>query len=412
VLDVRAQLNEVNKAVGAEVNRIVDNLKNAYEIAQQREQSIEASLQHLTEQRGNSPAVIKLRELQRVDDADRKIYENFLSLFGEIQQRATLNEADARIINPATLPGAPSYPRRVRIYLIVAGISVVIGFALAFIVEHLDVGSKTSAQVEQALNLPVLGMIPAISKLNLRKYIGRIANRSRVASNQIARLNEVIRSLRMSMMLADADRAPKLILVTSSIPDEGKSTIATLLAASSAEAKQRTLLVDCDIRRKTISTSFGLGNRPGLVEILSGRAECADATFTHEETGISVISAGSGSANSADLLNSQSMRQLLAGLRERYDYIVLDAAPLLPVIDAAILAQSADRILVAVEWRRTPRMSVIEAIKILPAEARRSIGIVITKVDYARLQSYGYGLGHGYNYGHYYRELDRYYRKS
>ena len=213
-------------------------------------------------------------------------------------------------------------------------------------------------------------------------------------------------------MLSERKSAPKLILVTSSIPDEGKSTAAMLLAMSSVQAEQRTLLIDCDLRRKTVSASFGLQDKPGLAEILSGLVNSSDAIFAHHETGVAVIGAGSGAINSADLLNSQRMRDLLAELSERYEYIVLDGSPLLPVIDAAILAKMVDKILVAVQWRRTPRMSVLEAIKLLPAETRRGIGIVLTKVDYARLQSYGYGFGHGYNYGHYYRDLERYYRKS
>jgi capsular exopolysaccharide synthesis family protein len=230
-------------------------------------------------------------------------------------------------------------------------------------------------------------------------------------SDPFSRLSEVITTVRMGLMRSAVDRGAKVALITSSIPGEGKSTAAMLLAASSAP-RQGTVLVDCDFRRRYVSVAFGLADKPGLAEILSGGVELSNATYFDKKSSVAVIAAGTVPPNPADLFSSQRIRDLLRSLREHYRFIVLDAPPLLPVADAAVLANAADEILVVVEWSRTPRMSVEEAVKTLAVEARHSVGIVINKVDYARLRTYGYGYGYGYNYGYYYRRLERYYHRS
>ena len=411
VIDIRSQLADLDKTIGAEVSRILDNLKNAYEAALQRERSLEGSLENLTDQRGNSPALIKLRELQRVDDANRKLYENFLQISNEIEQRSTLNDTGARIITPAMRPNEPSYPRRTLVFALAVALGILLGVALAFLVEYLDGGFKTRAQVEQTLGCPVLGMIPLIRTLGPRRRTTRdLLARMRAAP--LSALSEAIRSARVGLLLSDVDKPPKLVLVTSAIPDEGKSTAAVLFAASAAASGQRSLLIDCDLRRKSASRTFERSSQPGLVEVLAGDIDIADGIYHDEATGLDVIAAGSGAINPGDLLNSQRMRDVLTQLREHYDFIVLDSSPILPVIDAAVLATMVDKIVLVVQWSRTPRMSAIEAMKGLSADTRRIAGVLMNKVDLKKLRAHGYGYGYGYHYGRYYGALSKYYRRS
>jgi succinoglycan biosynthesis transport protein ExoP len=226
-----------------------------------------------------------------------------------------------------------------------------------------------------------------------------------------SRLSEAVRAIRMALRLSDLGTAPKVILVTSSIPDEGKSATAMLLATSSAMSGQKTVLVDCDFRHSSVSEAFG-GGKTGLADVLNGSADLAETTLRDKTTGIDVIPAGLTRANPADLLSSQRMRNVVEQLRHRYDFVVIDASPLLPVIDALAVAALVDKILMIVEWNRTPQMSVSDAFKILGPEIDRVAGFVFSKVDYKQLRSYAYGFGSGYGYGKHYKVIDKYYTMS
>jgi capsular exopolysaccharide synthesis family protein len=164
-------------------------------------------------------------------------------------------------------------------------------------------------------------------------------------------------------------------------------------------------LIDCDLRHQSISEAFGEQKR-GLAEILAATADVSEVTIKHPVTGIYLIPAGSPVSNPADLLTSDRMRELIAQLRDLYDYVVLDASPLLPVIDALALAALADKILVIVEWSRTPRGNISEALKILRPEAHRIAGIVLNKVDFKQLHGYGYTGGYPNRY------FDNYFNKD
>lgn len=412
LVNVRSQLKDINKAIDGEVARIVANLRTAYDVAQQREQSVEKSLGNLTEDRSKSQAAVKLQELQRVDDADRKLYQTFLASFNDVSQKATLNEVTARIITPAILPNAPSSPRRNLILAFSFAVGIFVGVVLAFLVEALDSTFKTSAQVEAALGVPVLG-----AKFEVKGRAGmpwRRARNSKAAiagmmANPISRLSEAIRAIRVSLMRGSDGQPPKLVLVTSSLPGEGKTTTSVLLAASSHAAGQRTLLIDCDLRRAAVTRYFGLESKPGLAEVLGKGLDLDDAIVRDEATGIAVLPAGTGAFSPADLLNSWEMRETLRELRDRYDCIVLDASAVLAVVESAILATMVDRILFIVQWNRTPRASVVEAFRSLGPEARHIAGVMMSRVNQKRMQTYGYGYGYGYNYGPYYSEIDKYY---
>jgi succinoglycan biosynthesis transport protein ExoP len=406
-----SQLSDINRAISAEVNRILGNMKNAYEIAVQRVQSLEGSLSAITGQTGNSQALVRLRELERQADSNRKLYEHFLNQFNEIDQRSTLVDSGARIISPAPMPVDPSYPRHVLVLFLTTIAGLVLGAMVAFLVEYLDSGFKTALRVEEVLGYPVLGMVPAIRLSRIRWLVDQEKILMRMVSQPFSQISEAIRSIRMGITISDVDDPPRVLLITSSVPAEGKSTIAMLLAASAAHSQQRAVLVDCDLRRKNTSRTFKLRDKPGLTEVLTGKISVEEATYRFDAANIAVIPGGMDVGNPADLLNSERMQEFVARLRMQYDLVVLDASPLLPVIDAAVLARLADKILMILEWSRTPRTSAVDALKLLAPESRRIAGVVLNKVDYRRLRSYGYGYGYGYNYGHYYRTLDKYYGK-
>ena len=200
--------------------------------------------------------------------------------------------------------------------------------------------------------------------------------------------------MRIGLALSSAN--PQVILITSALPAEGKSTAAMLLAASSANAGRRTVLLDCDLHQQSTSEAFRNNRQPGMSELLRGTAELKDVITRDPATKTYLVAAGSTGPNAADLLMSQRMRDLLAELRAEFDYIVMDTPPLLPAVDALALATVADKVLVIIAWGQTPRASISEAAKVLRPEADRVAGIVLNKVDPNQLPGYGYRGGYPY----------------
>jgi succinoglycan biosynthesis transport protein ExoP len=389
-----AELGDIDIRIRKEVNHILEDMKNAYDIAVRREQLLEANLKILTASR-NNPAAMKLRQLQRADDADHKLYESYLSQFNSISTRQLLQDASARIISPADLPPAPSDPRRKRFFAVAGVLGLGGASMLVFLLEYLWAGVKTSTDVERSFGCPVVGVIPFLGagKDRRRSPYDRLVHT--VVDAPLSQFSEAVRAVRIQLQRSNLDRTPQVVLITSSLPGEGKSAIARLLAASSAMSGHKTVLVDCDLHHRQISTIVGQ-EQPGLVEVLTGKAKIEEVTIKDLETGTAIIPAGSISGNPADLLISRRMHEVIGRLRDNYDFIVIDTSPLLAVVDALALAAMVDKILVIVEWSRTPRTSISEAFKALKPEAHRIAGVVFNRADLKQMQGYGYISGYGY----------------
>jgi capsular exopolysaccharide synthesis family protein len=276
------------------------------------------------------------------------------------------------------------------------------GLLLAFLREYLWSGVKIGTEIERSFGRPIVGMIPL---MQYRKSRGAPFDRllRGMVDEPLSQFSEAVHAVRIGLELSSAN--PKVILITSPLPAEGKSAAAMLLAASSASAGKRTVLLDCDLRQQSISEAFRTKRQPGLYELLRGRAELADVITKGPGMKAYVIPAGATVPNGADLLMSQRMRDLIAELRGEFDYIVIDAPPLLPVVDALALATVADKVLLIVEWGQTRSASISEAFKVLRPEVHRVAGIVLNKVDLKQLQRDGY---HGYHY----RSVDKYFTKG
>jgi polysaccharide biosynthesis transport protein len=392
VLSVRASLAAVNKEANAELQHILDNMKNDYDITAERAQSLEADLQRLTANL-NSETYLKLQQLQHAADSDRKDYDSYLAQYNNIAEQREMQAASARIISPATLPRSPN-SNRVKFYALGGGAGLGGGLLLAFLLEYFKPGVRTSAEIEQSFGLPVVGFVPLVSERKTRGA-SRYQPLDRVVNEPCSHLSEAVRSMRVSLELASA--SSKVILITSALPGEGKSTAAMLLAASSAISGKKTILLDCDLRLRSTSELLRRKHQPGLSELLCGTAKLTDVITQDPVTKINLIPAGSTRPNGADLLMSKGMLDLITVLRHGFDYIIMDSPPLLPVVDALALATAADKILVVVEWCRTPHASIQQAFRVLGPEANRIAGVVLNKVDFNELPGYG-----GYQYRKYF----------
>ena len=396
VIAVANQLAVVNKAIDDEAAHILADLQNDYDIAVRREQSIDDSLQRLTAAQAKSSDYVKLEQLQRIADADGKLYDAYLAQYNEIVARQSLDSSSERIISPAGIPTAPAFPKRTLFYLGAAAVGSGLGVLLAFVMDYFQTGVRMGAEAEQMFGYPVVGNVPLVRRPGPLRFRRSAGNRSLVQAavrEPLSPFSEAVRTIRMAVRFSNPDHNPKVILVTSSLPGEGKSTIATLLAMSSAAAGQRAVLVDCDVRGRTVSRDFG--EQPaGLTDLLSGSADLASVTLRDADSGCHVIPAGSKMRNLGDVLASRRMGEIMARLRGEYDYIVVDTPPLLSTVDALALATMVDKILVTIDGSYSHNDSVAEAFRILRPETRRIAGIVFNKVTPDQLRRYGYADAH------------------
>ncbi len=398
VVSTRAALASVDAQIGGQAENILGGMKNAYDIAVRQEKSLEASLNSLTAN-VNSEAYAKSQQLRRSAEADRKDYETYLAQYNYIAEQREMQAASARIISPATLPRLPS-TNRLKFYALGGMGGLGGGLLIAFLLEYLKPGFRSSTEIEQSFGMRVVGFVPFVPQRKAR--IPHHQTLNRMVNEPFSHLSEAMHAMRIGLELSSA--RPKVILITSALPGEGKSTTAMLLAASSASSGKRTVLLDCDLRLRSTSEALQSKHRTGLSEVLRGTARLEDVIVEDPVTKISVIPAGAMVGNAADVLMSQEMLDLIAILRGAFDYIVMDGPPLLPVVDALALATAADKILVIVEWSRTPRNSIYEAFRVLGTEANRVAGVVLNKVDFNELPGYG-----GY---HYYRSVAKYYHHA
>jgi polysaccharide biosynthesis transport protein len=392
VLSIRAALATVNKQIDPEIGHVLATMKNDYDITLQREQTLEANLQSLTAILNSEP-YIKLQQLRHTADADRKDYESYFVQYNNIAEQREIQSASARIVSPATLPRSPN-STRMKFYALGGAAGLGGGLLLAFLLEYFKPGLRSSVEIEQSFGLPVVGFVPLVSQWKTRGT-SHYRTLDRVVNEPLSHLSEAVRSMRVSLELSSA--GSKVFLITSALPGEGKSTAAMLLAASSTSSGRRAILLDCDLRLRSASELLRRKHQPGLSEFLCGTAELAEVITQDPVTKINFIPAGSMRSNGGDLLMSQGMLDLIAVLRGRFDYVILDSPPLLPVVDALALATGADKILLVVEWRRTPRATIYEAFRVLGPEANRVAGVVLNKVDFNQLPGYG-----GYQYRKYF----------
>ncbi|HZB93331.1 MAG TPA: polysaccharide biosynthesis tyrosine autokinase, partial [Stellaceae bacterium] len=337
-------------------------------------------------------AMVQLQELERDAEANRTLYETFLSKFKQTSALEDIQQADARIVTRAIPPLTPSYPNKSMLASFAVVVSVFIGIAIAFLIERMDNGFRTTEQIEKLLGLGTLGLVPAVMRSE--------PPQETVLTRPTSQYSEAVRSIRTALRYSDIDHPPKIVLVTSSLPSEGKTVFATSLARSVARSGARSLLIDCDLRRPGVAKLLGVDSEPGVLGLFAEESGQDRVISVDKLSGMHFIPSGGGSANPQDLLSSQHMRAFLERMRSRYDLIVIDAPPVLAVSDPIILSHIVDTTIFLVRWEKTPRVIVQGAIKLLRANGGTLAGVVISRINARRHATYGYGDA-AYYYGRY-----------
>jgi capsular exopolysaccharide synthesis family protein len=395
LLDLASQKTNLQAKIRDEVGRVVQSVGSDVAVARARVNSLQGSLNSLrADTGGENKARIKLAELEAAASSNRALYEAFLTRFKKTESQEDIQTPDARIISQAQVPAAPSYPNKMRGLAVGALSGLFLGFLFALMAERLDAGFRTVKQVEQTLRLPVLATLPELKGKTIPATAADL-----VIDKPTSVFAESIRGLDMGLTVANVDKRPKVVLVTSSVPEEGKTTVAISLARHAVRSGKRVILIDGDLRRRNIANTLGLtGIKNGIVEAIIGSAPFESCITRDPRSELTILPAVKSSTNAPDLLASEAMANFVRGLREHYDLVIIDSAPLLPVNDTKVILRMVDSIIFVIRWERTARDAALAAVRTMNDFNGPIAGIALTRADTARYHYYSYGY---YGYGAY-----------
>jgi capsular exopolysaccharide synthesis family protein len=391
MIAAQAELAEARNNLRAQQNSVAAAISKEYEAVRAEEAALLRALGE-AEQRyqevGRKES--QLSALQRVVDTNRKLYELFYNRVSETSATEDLKAAQARIIAPAVVPSFPVKPNKSLMVGIAAFAATLVGLLVAFLQEALNNTVRNVADVEEKLQLPLLGMLPLLkSKARKNGSPGNVYFDANVPG-----FSEVIRTVRTSISLDNMQHPHKVIVVASSVRGEGKSTVAISLAQAFAQM-EKVLLVDADLRHPSIGKALGLpGHRAGLAELLAGDTQLNKCIAHNEDYALDVLSSGFVPPEPLKLLSSQRLVNALMVLRRHYDRIIIDTPPILPVSDALVLAKQSDTVIFVAKCDATSTRQMNLALDSLARVDVRVSGVVVTHLDARKARKYGeYGYG-------------------
>lgn len=387
----RSELNAASASLRGQVEQIVAGIERNYQLAVANENSLRSSFNANKAQiQQISAKEFRLRELQREVEANRALYDTFMTRLKETSATADLDTANARIVDPAVVPSEPVKPKKTLIVLIAGLLALFAGVGLTLLLDALNNTFKSTEEIEGKLNIPVLGILPLLKK----KERSEIAHMFQEGQNKP--FCEAIRTIRTGVVLSAMDNAHKVIVITSSIPGEGKSTVSANLAFALGQV-EKVLLIDADLRRPTLAKNFDFPvGTPGLANLIANTAKLEDCL--REMNGISMLCAGTVPPNPLELLSSQRFAKAIEYLKSKYDRIIIDSPPTQAVSDAMVLSTFANALIYVIKSDSTAIPLVEKGVGQLLQNNAPVTGIVLNQVDVKKAQKYGYSYGGYYDY--------------
>jgi succinoglycan biosynthesis transport protein ExoP len=403
MVNIKAEAADLQGKIAGEIRKITAALGNEVRVARVREQSLQSQLNTLERQAGDlGRAGVELRQLEREAQSSRTLYENFLNRFKETSQQQDIQQPDARVISQAVVPSSASYPRSTLILAMAFVAGIVLAAALVVMLERMDAGFRSVAQIEDKTGHATLGAVPFIGGA-LRG--AKSSPHNYIVSKPASSFGEALRSVHTALLLNTVDTPAKVMMVTSSVPGEGKSTFCLSLARLLAMGGQRrrVVLVDLDLRRPMLEKSLGIKAKAYVDEYILGTRPLEDVIGIDEKTNLHYVCARPKTSTPVELLESDKMRQFIEALSRSYDVVMLDTPPVLAVADARVVSTIADYVVFLVRWEKTPREVVLHALKLI-SEGGKRIGVALNQVNVRKQGYYGYG-----DYGYYYGRYKKYY---
>jgi succinoglycan biosynthesis transport protein ExoP len=396
MIAAQSALAEATKNLNDQARSVTESIRKRYEAAKSEEAAILAALNRAGQQYqqvGRKES--KLASLQRAVDTNRQVYDLFFKRLSETSATGDLASTQARVVEPARLPRVPSKPNKRLIVSIAVLLTLLFGVGVAFLLESLDNTVKNSTDVEEKLKRPLLGMVPLLRKQDLPA--ASMIGKSEETRDIDPRFAEAMRTIRTAISLDNLDKPHKIILITSTIPSEGKSLLALNLAAAFASG-EKTLLLDGDMRRPSVGRMLGLPrDAPGLSELLIKRAPLHECVIGTGVQNLDAISTGFTPPDPLQILSSSRMANALKVLAHTYSRIVVDCPPVLAVSDATVLSKYADCVLYLVKSDATKVPQIRNGLGLLKRVNAPIMGIVLTQVDARKAEKYS-----DYGYGGYY----------
>lgn len=407
-IQLKRQIDVINKTLSDQKRAVVQNIVDEYRAAVAREkylaQAVEDQKKVVNEIAEKS---IQYNILKREVDTNKQLYEGLLQRLKEAQVSAGLKASNIRVVDAAEVPKGPAKPRVILNLALGVILGLGIGIGLAFFQEYLDNTFKTPEDVEHFLRLPSLGLLPSFSRNGngeededdkLLPISSNGTERSTIATVQSdAIAMEAFRSLRTSILLS-ASPVPRLILITSALPSEGKTTTAVSLGMTLASLGSRVVVVDCDMRKPACHLTAGIPNQPGFVKCLTGQIDLAEALISIQGVpNLSLIPCGPIPPNPAEVLSSPITGEMLRKLRSEFDYVLVDSPPVLSVADTRILATLTDAVVLVTRAHSTPYEVVRRARATLYGSGARILGVALNDVQVGGngKDQYYYGYGYG-----------------
>ncbi|KJC49494.1 chain-length determining protein [Bradyrhizobium sp. LTSP885] len=418
-INLANKMEELRKAIADEVRRIADAYRSDYEIAKSREASLDQSVKGMVAQADNTgQAQVKLRDLESAADTYRNLYNNFLEKLQNATQNQSFPISEARIISTAVKPYEKSSPKT--LLALVGGLvgGLCLGFGAAFARELLSDVMRTPSEVEDEIGVKCLGVLPDIRRAKLTQRARAVlpsegspgknragAELSRhVIDHPFSRFAETLRNIKVSIDVARLTRDVKVIGIVSSLPKEGKTTVAANFGHLTALTGHRTLLIDGDLHTRSLTRDLAPDAKTGLVEALQDPHSFGYQIQRSKETGLDFLPSIylTRMVNSADIMASKAMAELLAVVRQNYEYIIIDLAPVMPVADSKAMSHLVDAMVYVIEWGKTTRSALHESVSSSEAIQKKLLGAVLNRADpnmLKRIEAYK-----GSHYNSYYVE--------
>ena len=345
-----------------------------------------------------SKELLVLQQLKRETETSRLLYESFFKRLQEMNVQLGLETADGRLLSTATQSG-PSSPIKSKILSLGGFIGLLIGASLILYWELRFSGFRSVNELRDKSGYSVLAGVPLIPLRDRKTTISYFKTKPN------SMVSEAVRNLRTSILMSNPDQDKKVIMLTSSVPKEGKTILTYALAQNMVGLGKRILLIEADIRRRDHSVKIDRNNTVALLDLMMGHKEFKDVNLFVEELGFDILTATRSDMNAADLFASGRFPKLLTELREYYDYIIIDSPPVLSVPDARLISTVSDINIYIVKWNKTTRAQVEQGLDMISSIGDKTIGLVMNQIDSKKTKTYGYTGSYGYDtYGSKYYE--------
>ena len=387
MMEAQANLDDLDRQIEKEVNKIVQGLENEARVASARVNSLRASLIRLQARMGTlNQDEVRLRALERDATTNRSLLESFLKRYEEANARADADAAtaNARIVSRAQEPSQPTFPKTSAVLTLAVVAGLLIALIVSFIVEVFARGFRTGEQAERATGMPFLGLVPESERG------ARQANPVEdVMREPFGLYAEAIKTLQGNVLLARiGERRARSVLVTSAHMNEGKTSTAASLARVLSMGGYRTILVDADLRAPSVQLAVGMPVQAGLSDLLTGRANFNQVIRQDYGSYAHIMQAGGPLPNPTAALASSQMAWVLKALEQTYDYVIVDSPAAMAAADAQVLSKMTDLTILVVRWSATSRRVVTHVLKMLSATSGRRVGLLLTRVNLRRYRRY------------------------